>query len=69
MGKVNPDEVFLKPKSNELPDVLERAVKPLIPIWTFGNGKTIQPYIGVGDMNHGEGKSRPYIEAGIKITF
>jgi hypothetical protein len=69
MGKINPDEVLLKPKSKEFPDVLERAVKPLIPIWTFGKGKTIQPYIGFRDLNCGEGKAKPCVEAGIKITF
>ena len=69
MAKMNPNEVLLKPKSKELTDVIHRAVGPLTPIWTFGRGKTIQPYIGVRDLNYGEGRAIPAAEIGIKITF
>ena len=69
MAKMNPDEVLLKPKSKELPDVINRAVNPLIPVWTFGKGKTVQPYIGVRDLNCGGGRPKPAAEIGIKITF
>lgn len=69
MANVNPDDVILKPKSKELPDVMSRAISPLIPIWTFGKNNTIQPYVNIHDLNCGEGKPKPAAVIGIKITF
>jgi len=59
----------LKAPSKAPPEVIKRAVKPLIPIYTFGRGKTISPYIDVKNRTPDSGKFTPGVEVGLKITF
>lgn len=49
--------------------LVKKDNSPLTRIYRYGTSGKVRPYVNLKDLNRGEGKEKPAVEVGIKISF